>query len=193
MCQVGLWIRDCTPGQRGATLTRWPDSSGISPPITLPAALFFVMSGCPCTEASIREFDRLLEGIDALHRPEVTIIVCGEPDPSFEERLNRIFPFARIRRDLDGREARRFGATTSGQLMIFDQGSRVRFSGGITVARGHEGLSKGSVTVREILSRPRSSDEPNRIVEFPVFGCPLPCETADAHSLAKDDAAPGDE
>jgi hypothetical protein len=142
---------------------------------------------------SIREFERLLEGIDLLHRPEITIIVCGEPDPSFEQRLNRIFPFARIQHDFDCREARRFGATTSGQLMIFDHESRARFSGGITVARGHEGLSKGSVTVREILSRPRSSDEPNRIVDFPVFGCPLPHESADAQSRSNDDTALVDE
>ncbi len=44
-------------------------------------------------------------------------------------------PGTKIWLDDEGREAARFGAVTSGQLLIYDAEGRLRFSGGITVMR----------------------------------------------------------
>src|ERR1700747_2790456 len=45
--------------------------------------------------------------------------------------------------DIDGVEAERFGAETSGHTFLFDRGGRLLFNGGITASRGHSGDNAG--------------------------------------------------
>ena len=58
-------------------------------------------------------------------------------------------------RDEDGDEARRFGAATSGHVMLYDAAGRLHFSGGITPARGHEGDSLGRDAVIDLIEAMR--------------------------------------
>ena len=51
-------------------------------------------------------------------------------------------------RDDDGAEARRFGAETSGQTLLYDARGALAFSGGITGARGHAGDNAGRASLR---------------------------------------------
>ncbi len=69
----------------------------------------------------------------------------------------------------DGDEARRFGAATSGHVMLYDAAGRLHFSGGITPARGHEGDSLGRDAVIDLIEAYRSAGRRCS----PVFGCPL--------------------
>ena len=62
-------------------------------------------------------------------------------------------PDAQIFIDRGGREAARFGATTSGMLMFFDAAGTRRYAGGITIARGHEGQSAGADALSALLPR----------------------------------------
>ncbi len=70
--------------------------------------------------------------------------------------------------DIQGREALRFGAATSGQTLLYDASGRLLFSGGITPARGHAGDNDGSDALLELLS-----GGSGRHHQTPVFGCSL--------------------
>src|SRR5207253_2859520 len=76
----------------------------------------------------------------------------------------------RVRTALDeaGAEARLFGARTSGQVLLYDAGGDLRFSGGITGARGQQGANAGRNAVRDLLSGHGAARS-----ETPVFGCAL--------------------
>lgn len=70
--------------------------------------------------------------------------------------------------DVDGAEARRFGAETSGHTLLFAPDGTLLFSGGITRARGHAGDNAGesavvSLVKNHIADRDRTS----------VFGCSI--------------------
>jgi hypothetical protein len=65
-------------------------------------------------------------------------------------------------------EAQRFGSATSGQTAIYDTRGRLRFSGGITAARGHWGDNAGVFEVESLLRGDQS-----RQASTPVFGCLL--------------------
>ena len=56
-------------------------------------------------------------------------------------------------RDDDGAEARRFGAETSGQTLLYDEHGALLFSGGITGARGHAGDNAGRASLVALLNR----------------------------------------
>ena len=74
----------------------------------------------------------------------------------------------KVAADFDSAEAKRFSATTSGHAMLFDRGGRLRFSGGITDARGHEGDNDGRDAVVSIIN---GGDR--MPAATPVFGCSL--------------------
>ncbi len=56
-------------------------------------------------------------------------------------------------RDADGREARHFGAATSGQTLLYDERGTLVFSGGITGARAHAGDNVGRQSLVALLNR----------------------------------------
>jgi hypothetical protein len=68
--------------------------------------------------------------------------------------------------DPDGATAEKFGSKTSGEVLLYDATGRLRFHGGITAARGHEGDGLGKATVTSILR-----GESTTVTSSPVFGC----------------------
>ncbi len=70
--------------------------------------------------------------------------------------------------DVDGAEARRFGAETSGHTFLFDADGRLLFNGGITQSRGHSGGNAGESAVVSLVNNHTSE----RAETF-VFGCSL--------------------
>ena len=79
-----------------------------------------------------------------------------------------LIPGVRPVEDLDGREALRFGAVTSGQTLLYDVSGRLLFNGGITAARGHAGTNDGRDAVLSLLANGSSLRHTTR-----VFGCSL--------------------
>jgi hypothetical protein len=68
-----------------------------------------------------------------------------------------------------GYEAHLFGAVTSGQTLVYDLRGQLQFSGGITLARGHQGDNAGvSAVIALIGTHSRSGTDTS-----PVYGCPL--------------------
>ena len=77
-------------------------------------------------------------------------------------------PGVRVLADGDGAAAAVFGAATSGHVLFYDAAGALRFSGGITAARGHQGPSAGG---EAILTAMRGG-EPGRERAL-TFGCSL--------------------
>jgi hypothetical protein len=78
---------------------------------------------------------------------------------------------ARVMVDVAGEEARRFGVTTSGHVIVADADGRVRFSGGVTPGRGHEGACDALGKFESALAGEGALEGASE--RLPVFGCPI--------------------
>jgi hypothetical protein len=153
----------------------WPRDSDLELALDRPTLLLFVHPRCPCTRASVRELERLLTDAESTscRRPRVVAVATLPADASVEWREATVvgeierLANAVVRWDIDGVEATRFGAVTSGTVMLYrPEGTRV-FAGGITASRGHEGPNVGLDRLATAL-RHKSLQE-----STPVFGCRL--------------------
>jgi hypothetical protein len=70
--------------------------------------------------------------------------------------------------DLGGREAQLFQAFVSGETLVYDSSGNLRFHGGITDSRGHEGDNPGCSSIQAYLNTGKVP-----LARTPVFGCPL--------------------
>ncbi len=132
----------------------------------------FVHPRCPCSRASLDELDAIMntEGEAAAAtvvflRPEGA--ASGWEQTDTWESAGRI-PHATRVVDRGGREAARFGARTSGHVVLYDPDGRLEFSGGITGARGHAGDNVGRQMLLRLLAH-ASTDGSGHA----VFGCPM--------------------
>jgi hypothetical protein len=159
-------------GSDGAPAPRWPAESSLQRSPSGPTLLLFAHGGCPCTQASLSELERLLaraaRGVDAqvvVHGPEE---LGTELRDSPVGRRAAAMAGVTLVGDPGGREAVRFGAATSGHVMLYDSSGALCWSGGITPSRGHEGANAGSSALSALLGG-RSPREPST----PVFGCAI--------------------
>ncbi|MBX3441765.1 MAG: hypothetical protein KF774_05105 [Planctomyces sp.] len=148
----------------------WPSTSEQDRPDEL-ALLMFAHPRCGCTRASLRELERLLATTEIADVRILFFVPDGAKDDWQNSVLwseaDRIRPGA-ARADVGGREARRFGARTSGETLIYDSGGRLRFQGGLTAARAHEGNNPGAEAIRSIAGGSGIAPSSTR-----VFGCSL--------------------
>ena len=77
-------------------------------------------------------------------------------------------PDVKIKIDDEGREAERFNASTSGQVLLYDANGRLLFDGGITASRGHSGDNDGREAIESFVLRGKATT-----TQTPVFGCSL--------------------
>ncbi|MCA9073132.1 MAG: hypothetical protein KDA84_29620 [Planctomycetaceae bacterium] len=73
-----------------------------------------------------------------------------------------------IVQDVEGVIAAEFGVVTSGHVLFYDATDRLRFSGGITALRNHEGWNAGCAS---LIALGKGTAAP--IAETPVFGCTI--------------------
>jgi hypothetical protein len=73
-----------------------------------------------------------------------------------------------IRVDADGLLAASLGSLTSGSVLVYDSNGKLRYHGGITGSRGHEGENAGEEAVVNVLQGGKGSE-----TSLPVFGCPI--------------------
>ena len=83
-------------------------------------------------------------------------------------RTAAALPDVTVVRDDDGIEARRFGASTSGQTLLYDDAGTLLFTGGITGARAHQGDNDGRRAIVALLNRKSPARTATK-----VFGCSL--------------------
>ena len=160
------------PGPVAPLDVPWPLGSAIEPAIDRPTALIFAHPKCPCTQACIQQFQR----IEARH-PDAfeAIVVFTLPESDQEDWTStrlvqqaRNLRNARVVFDSGGREAARFKAAVSGQVLLFAKDGHLRYSGGVTPARGHEGDNAGQEAFEHALAHPDG-----KAASFPVYGCAL--------------------
>lgn len=172
-----------------ATLTspaNWPGNSALNRPLhwKLVVALH---PGCPCSRATVTELSKILAAtrgtidVDVLvWRPEAG----ASPDDRWIRGELAGVPGVTLVDDLDGAEAKRFGAEVSGHVTLFDPAGQRRFVGGITSTRGHEGDNDGEETIIELV---RGEVSPDARAATPVFGCALGVRGGDAGARALTD------
>ena len=170
----GLVRYQMTSGAPGrAAPHSWP--AGLGDIARKPGRLTLVMTlhpKCPCSRASLHELSQLMtraaEKMDAhilFVKPE------GAPADWCDGHLwkqAKDIPGVSVSIDSDAKDASIFGATTSGQVIVYDASGAIRFSGGITDGRGHEGDNAGLSAILGLIL-----DGKTAVSTTPVYGCSL--------------------
>jgi hypothetical protein len=161
-----------TPGNDGPAPAAWPNGSHLSFDSIHGTLLMFVHPHCPCTRASLGELEQLLAEVSKPPTVQVAFVKppATAPDWAATDLWRNASAILGVKVYLDsgGLEAQRFHAGTSGQTLLYGRDGRLRFQGGITLARGHAGDNPGRTALRELLREGHSHQ-----VQTPVFGCGL--------------------
>jgi hypothetical protein len=170
---LGLFHYQMSPAAvRYATPSQWPMRVHIARD---PNRMTLVMSlhpRCPCSRASVYELEVLMAHAgDRISAKVIFVQPRGAganwTDGDLWQAAEKI-PGVSVAVDPDGADSLALGASTSGQVALFDPSGRLLFSGGITDGRGHEGDNIG---LDAILSLVRGRQ--TNTVTTPVYGCPL--------------------
>jgi hypothetical protein len=166
-----LWAYDNRPGTAATAPRNWPAGTRLATSAARPTLVVFAHPRCSCTRATLAELAEVLSR--ARVQPH-TFVVFLHPD-GFERdwevtalwRQAAALPGVTVLRDDSGEEATRFGVATSGQTVLYDARGALRFSGGITGSRGHEGENASEQALLESLNAGVGG------IRTSVFGCPL--------------------
>jgi hypothetical protein len=163
---------ESTPGALGLTPAQWPKDSRIVRDSGRSSLLMLVHPQCSCTRASLDELRSIVSRSHGAVSAWVLFVRPTGMDQGWERSATwtqaQAIPNVTVLLDDKGLEATRFGALTSGHVVLYDPGGRLLFSGGITGARGHEGDNVGRRRILGLLDHSivgRTGHE--------VFGCPL--------------------
>ena len=168
----GLLNYESTPGAVASVPKSWP---GSQVPLATDRMTIVMLAHphCPCTRASMSELAKIMAESQG---KAVAYVLFSKPsnagadwnDTSLERSAAAITGVTMMV-DIDGVEAGRFGAETSGHTLLFAPDGQLLFSGGITQARGHAGDNAGeSAIVLLVNHRPAEREQTQ------VFGCSLP-------------------
>lgn len=173
------------PGEVGVVPDHWPEQV-----LTVAEAgdwrtLVFLHPKCPCSRATI---DTIREVWQTHQRGQlllITVLPEGVPQDWHQtdiyQKAQKI-PNATLVMDRDGHISERFGARTSGHVLVYDPSGDLSFSGGVTPWRGHAGPSGGKRAL-EVLLADRDDTQP---ASADVYGCPLcPAQTNTSDALSE--------
>jgi hypothetical protein len=157
-----------------ATPVRWPADSQLRRESDQPTLLFFAHPKCPCTRASIGELSRIM----TLCRGQVQAyaIFVKPTDAVDDDQWDQGDLWTKAEQipgvitvcDVDGKEAKRFQAATSGLAILYDQAGQILFRGGITASRGHSGDNLGRSAIVALLTQGSAL-----VDHTEVYGCEL--------------------
>jgi len=144
----------------------------MSPRHSRATLVLFLHPQCPCSKSTIGELAEIL----ARYHDKVDAYILFLAPPA--ERRDWVqadlwqaaaeIPGVHLMEDPNGREARRFGAFTSGQVLLYDAEKQLVFNGGITASRGHFGANDGRDAIEDLLQGKSTLQR-----TAPVFGCSL--------------------
>jgi hypothetical protein len=167
-----LWVYSSTPGRQGTPPAQWPVSSCLKRVSGQSTLVMFVHPQCPCSQASMSELSIILaHSAGRLQADVVFLRPPGEPESWTHTVLWRTasaLPETPPISDPEGREAQLFQAFVSGETLVYDSSGNLRFHGGITDSRGHEGDNPGCSSIQAYLN---TGTVP--LARTSVFGCPL--------------------
>jgi hypothetical protein len=138
-----IWSERPAPPASVRSLGAWPGESRLARSPEHPTLVMFADPDCPCTRAGLKELRELMSRLAGKARGYV-LVERGAKDaeePSLTDNwiAASSIPGVKALPDLGAREAERFGATISGQVMLFDPFGQRLFTGGIAPARGQKG------------------------------------------------------
>jgi hypothetical protein len=137
-----------------------------------PTLMFFAHPKCPCTRASLRELSRLMSETTGKLKAYVIFIKPKNEDDEWVNtdlrNLAEAIPGVEVLIDEEEKETKIFNAQTSSLTLLYDRSGALRFDGGITASRGHEGDNAGRAAIFKIVTADAAPT-----TETPVFGCPL--------------------
>src|SRR5580692_1471170 len=146
--QLALLHYQSIPDQLGVAPAVWPPTSSIRPEPGHYTILLFAHPRCPCTKASLQELARVTARCTEKTDTHVLFVrPAGAPagwEGSALRQCESVVQGTMVAVDEDGAEARRFGAETSGMVLLYGPRGTLVFRGGITAARGHQGDNPGS-------------------------------------------------
>lgn len=150
----------------------WPASAHAPRVPGRPTLLVFAHPRCACTRATLRNLERVVARTGG--RATITVILALPHDAPanwarspLAEAAHAI-PGVTVLVDRDELEAKRFGTRTSGQALLYDASGHLRFAGGLTPGRAHEGDNAGSDAVVALIG----GNAPV-VASTAVFGCGL--------------------
>lgn len=143
---------------------------------TQPLLLLAAHPQCPCLPATLAELQRAL-GTTSMPTLRVLVHTPSSPptewDPAADAELRRTLPAGTAIDDRDGALAAKLGLRTSGHVLLFAADGRLRFTGGVTAGRGHQGDNLAGRTLAAMLA-----DAGKPLATTAVFGCPLQADSA---------------
>jgi hypothetical protein len=161
-----------TPAARAAAPGHWPADVNFLPSTLHPTLIMTLHPRCPCSRASLHELEQIMAHSAGRLEAHVLFVVPQNAPSDWQHgdlwRIALSIPGVTLAIDKDGHAAAAFGASTSGQVMVYDIAGQLRFSGGITDGRGHEGDNDGLLSILDIVRNGRSG-----VVTTPVYGCSL--------------------
>jgi len=166
---------ESTPGKVGVVSNSWPKESTLHLAVDRPTLVMAVHPQCPCTQASVAELAEVVAQTQNKARVIVLFYapqsVGGANGDWMNTSLHRAvaqIPGVNVVPDVDGIEARRFGAETSGHTFLFDSKGGLLFNGGITASRGHSGENVGENNIVSLINN-QATNQTRTL----VFGCSL--------------------
>jgi hypothetical protein len=169
---TAMFRYESAAGRAGETPETWPSNTKVPLSQSKPTLLMFAHPKCPCTRASIEQLNQLLGRQSERVATRVLFFEPAGFDSNWTrtsswEAVSRI-PSVNVLTDLDGEEARRFGAETSGYVLLFNPRGQLLFRGGITAGRGQAGDNAGVQLIASALAGSSLKTK-----QTPVYGCSL--------------------
>jgi hypothetical protein len=166
-----LWAFQDTPGKTSTQSLEWPRGTRLRLATETPTLVLVAHPMCPCTRASLEELAKLMVSVEGRLKAYVIVAdsrIGGPAEKAAVFQRASAIPGVFAVADRDGAYRSLFGAETSGQVYLYDQTGRLRFLGGITAARGHQGPSRGRAAIVAVVNQQRMAQWSSK-----VFGCLL--------------------
>lgn len=161
-----------TPGESGTEPGVWPRTASLDRELHRPTLVVFLHPRCPCSIAIIRDLARLKAAAGKQMSLRFVVYSPAEVPATWTDtevvRMARRLKDAPLVWDVEGKLAQQFGARTSGHTLLYGSDGALRFSGGVTSIRGHEGPSAGMEAILNALTHPGAD-----VVRTPVYGCKI--------------------
>jgi hypothetical protein len=161
-----------SPSAGGEPAPYWPPQTALTAAKGGFTLVVLAHPQCGCSRATMEELAQLLAHSRVRLQVHVVFLRPAGMPAGWERSAlwssAEAIPGVRVWSDPDGREIEQFGGWTSGQALLYDSDGRLRFSGGITEARGHVGDNYARDALENAL-RPGSRG----FAKAPVFGCSL--------------------
>ena len=163
-------------GRPAAAPQHWPEDASIDRSSEGYTLLMMVHPRCPCSRASLWELQGIMKKVH--EKVDAHVFFYHPDDAATDWSKTHLWDIAstiaatQVVQDIDGLETKKFGAFTSGQVLLYDESGDLRFAGGINPYRGHMGDSAGKTAIMNILEKEPESSVVQASQSL-VFGCPI--------------------